>query len=123
LLPSPDRGEDAIGVGGPVEGFGVGVGLVEESVDRGLEVDEGAEDAAFEPSPREFGEEALDGVEPGRGGRGEVEGPAGMSGKPGTHLGMLVGGIVVEDGVDEFARRNLPGLTIATLIASILGLI
>ena len=56
---------------------------------------------------REFGEEALDGVEPGCGGRGEVEGPAGMAGQPCAHLGMFVGGIVVDDGMDHLSLRHL----------------
>src|SRR6201981_1693408 len=56
---------------------------------------------------RRFGEEALDGVEPGcRCGR-EVEGPAGMPGQPLAHLRMLVGCVVVDDGVDLLSRRHL----------------
>jgi hypothetical protein len=37
----------------------------EEAVDGGLEVDDGAEDAAFQAAPGQPGEEALDRVEPG----------------------------------------------------------
>jgi hypothetical protein len=36
-----------------------------------------------------------------------MEGPARVAGEPGQDLGMLVGGIVVEDGVDHLARRHL----------------
>ena len=54
-----------VGVGGPDEGLGIGIGLGEEAVDGGLKVDDGAEDAAFEASAGELGEEALDGIEPG----------------------------------------------------------
>ena len=36
-----------------------------------------------------------------------MEGPAGMAGKPCAHLGMFVGGIVVDDGVDRLSRRYL----------------
>ena len=50
---------------GPDEGFGVGIGLGEEAVDGGLEFDDRAEHAAFEPSLGQLGEEALDGIEPG----------------------------------------------------------
>ena len=34
-----DGGDDLIGIGGPYEGFGVIVGLPEETVDGGLKVD------------------------------------------------------------------------------------
>ncbi len=47
-----------------MEGFGIIVVLLDVAVDGGLEVDDGAEDAAFEASPGERGEEALDGVDP-----------------------------------------------------------
>ena len=56
----------------------------------------GAEHAAFQPALGELGEEALDGIEPGAGGRGEVEGEARVPGEPGLDLGVLVGGVVVE---------------------------
>ena len=46
--------------------------------------------------------------EPGAGGRGEVEGEAGVAGEPGDHLRLLVGGVVVEDDVDDLAGRDLP---------------
>ena len=37
------------------------VGLGDEAINRRLELDEGAEDTAFEAAPRELGEEAFDG--------------------------------------------------------------
>ena len=46
------------------KGFGLLVVLGDEAVDGGLQVDDGAEDAALQPPPGELGEEALDGVEP-----------------------------------------------------------
>jgi len=76
LVPASDGGDDLIGVGGPYEGFGVVVGLGEETVDRCLQIDQRAEHAALESSPGELGEEALDGIEPRSGGSGEVERPA-----------------------------------------------
>ena len=36
-----------------------------------------------------------------------MEGEAGMAGEPGPDLRMLVGGVVVEDGMDELAGRHL----------------
>ena len=55
------------------------IGLRNEAVDGGLELDEGAEDTALEAAPRELGEEALDRIEPGAGSRGEVEDKARMA--------------------------------------------
>jgi hypothetical protein len=40
LVPAFDGGDDPIWIGGPQEGFGIIVGLPEEAVDCGLEVDE-----------------------------------------------------------------------------------
>jgi len=98
--------DDAGGGGGPDEGLGVGVMIVEVVVDGGLEVDDRAEDTAFEAPAAHRREEAFDGVEPrSRGGR-EVEDPAWVSGEPGLHLGMLVDGVIVQDDVDHLAGRN-----------------
>jgi hypothetical protein len=47
LVPSFDGGDDAVGIGGPDEGFGGFVGLVDEAGDGGLQLDEGTEDAAL----------------------------------------------------------------------------
>src|SRR5260221_973376 len=77
------------------------VGLGDEAVDGGLEVDDRAKDAALEAAPGEFGEEALDGIEPRAGGRGEVEDEARMARQPGLDLRMLMGGVVVDDDVDD----------------------
>ena len=46
-MPTPDGSDDFVGVSGPSEGLRVVVGLVEESVDGGLEIDDRAEDTAF----------------------------------------------------------------------------
>src|SRR3954470_20848813 len=106
LVPAYDGGDDLVGVCGPGEGLGVMVGLVEIAVDGGLEVDDGAEHAALQSALGERGEEGLDGVEPGARGRGEVEGEARVAGEPGQHLGLLVGGVVVENDVDDLAGRG-----------------
>src|SRR5215203_5717449 len=89
------------------EGLGVMVGLLDVTIDGALKVEHRAEDAPFQSPLGEGGEEGLHRVEPGTGGRGEVEGEARMAGEPGDHLGMLVGGIVVEDDVDELAGRDV----------------
>src|ERR1700737_1318637 len=62
---------------------------------------------AFQSSLRELGEEALDSVEPGCQSWGEVEGPAGMPYQPLAHFRMLVGCVIVDDGVDRLLDRHL----------------
>jgi hypothetical protein len=60
----------------------------------------------FEGSLSEDGEEALDCVERGGRGLGEVEGQAWMARQPLLHRGMLVGGVIAEDCVDLLAWRE-----------------
>ena len=85
MFPAADFFDDGIGVGGPDEWFGIGIGLLQEAVDGGLEIDDAFEDAAFEPPPCQLGEEALDGVEPGGGGWGEMEMKALVPFEPGAN--------------------------------------
>ena len=106
-MPSSDGGDDFVWVSGPCEGFGVDIGLGDEAVDGGLEIDDGAEDAALEAALGELGEEAFDGIEPGARGRGEVEDEALVPVEPSTDLRVLVSGVVVEDDVDDLAGRHL----------------
>ena len=40
LMPAPDGGDDFFGIGGPGEGLGHLVGLLDEAVDGGLEIDD-----------------------------------------------------------------------------------
>jgi len=107
LVPSFHGSDDFVWVGCPCKGFGVFVGFGHEAIDGGLEINERVEDAAFEPSAGQGGEEALDGVEPGGRCRREVEDPSGMTYEPGTDLGLLVGGVVVEDGMDDLTGGHL----------------
>ena len=65
LEPSISGGNDRIWIGAPDERFWGLVVLFDEAVDRGLQVDNGAKDAIFEPASGELGEEAFDGVQPG----------------------------------------------------------
>ena len=53
-MPSSDSGDDFVWVGGPGEGFGIIVGLDEEAVDGGLEVDDTSKDTALESPFGEF---------------------------------------------------------------------
>ena len=63
-MPSFDSGDNFVWIGGPGEGFGLVVMLCDEAIDGGLEVDYGVEDTAFQAAFGEFGEEALDDIEP-----------------------------------------------------------
>jgi hypothetical protein len=94
LVPASDGGDDFVGVGGPLERLGLSAVVVEEAVDGGLKIDDGAESAALEASLAQH-EEAFDGVEPVSGSWGEMESPARMTRQPFPRLGMLVSGIVV----------------------------
>ena len=49
-MPSFDGGDDFVGIGGPHEGFWLGIGFCDEAVDGGLEIDDRAEDAALQSS-------------------------------------------------------------------------
>src|SRR5512132_494179 len=82
------------------------IGLFDEAVDRSLELDDRAEDAALETALGELGEEALDGVEPGAGGRREVEDEARVALQPRLDLRVFVRGVVVEDDVHDVADRH-----------------
>ena len=105
-MPTIDGGDDAIWVGGPDEGLGVVIVLLEEAFDRGLEVDDRMEDAAFQPALGELGEETLDRIEPGARGRREMEDETRVTRQPGHDFGVLVGGIVVENDMDHLAGRH-----------------
>ena len=77
------------------------------SIDRRLQVDERAEDAATDALPCHLGEEVLHRIEPGRRGRGEVKVQRGWRANQASTLGCLLGGVVVEDDVDRLVGDNL----------------
>ena len=89
MFPAADLSDDGIWVCGPDKRFGIGIGFVQEAVDGGLEIGDAFEGAAFEPPPCQLGEEALDRVEPGGGGWGEVEMKALVPPEPRQTLGCL----------------------------------
>jgi len=80
--------------------------LLDEAIDGGLEIDDGAEDAVLQASASQLGEEALDAVQPGTRRRHEVESPARMPSEPSADLRLFVGGVVVEDNVDGVVGRQ-----------------
>ena len=79
--------------------------LLQVAVDHGLEVGDRTEHAAADTLAGHLREEAFNRIEPGPGGWGEVKDPARVAGEPGFDLGMLVGGVIVENGVNQFAGR------------------
>src|SRR5262249_28106823 len=106
LEPSLHGGDDFHWALGPVEWPWVAVVFGEEAIDGGLQFDDGSEHAALETSLGQGGEEALDSVEPRSRGGCEVERPARVPGQLSADLGMLVGGVVVGDGMDQLAGRH-----------------
>ena len=100
MVPSFDGSDDFIRIGDPGKRFGVFVGFGDESIDGGLEINEGVEDTTVKPPLGEFGEETFDGIEPRTGCRGEVENKPLVAIEPGPDLWMLMGGVVVENDMD-----------------------
>ena len=107
-MPPPIDGSDNfVGIGGPDKRLWFVVRLSKKPIDGGLEIDDGAEDAALEAAAGQLGEVAFDRVEPRGGCWGEVENETGMALEPGADLGMLVGRVVVENYVDAFRPAPL----------------
>jgi len=101
-----DFGEDFFGGFGPDKRFGVGIVVFEVVVNGSFEFGDGGEDAATDALLSDQAEEALDLIEPGGRGGGEVQVKAGVLGQPCLNVAMLVGGVVVEDEVEiEFLGR------------------
>ena len=103
MVPSFHGSNDLVWIGCPGKGFGVFVGFGDEAIDGGLEIDQGVEDTALEASPGEFGEEALDGVEPGTRCWREMEYKPLMAVEPGSDLWVLMYGVVM-----GIPKRTLP---------------
>jgi len=65
LEPSVSGGDDVVGVGASDEWFGFGlIVLVDETIDSGLQVDDGSEDTMLEAALCQLSEEAFDRVQP-----------------------------------------------------------
>ena len=79
----------------------------DEAVDRGLQVDDGSKTPRLSLRFVQGREEALDRVEPGRRRRRGNGRPSRMTFEPSPNIWMLVGGVVVDDGVDCLARGYL----------------
>jgi hypothetical protein len=81
--------EDRFGGSGPYERSTIAVVGVDVAFDRVLQIVDGMEDSASDLTACDGGEEALDGVEPGGRGRGEMDRPARMIGQPFEDVGCL----------------------------------
>lgn len=68
--------------------------LVDIAADGVFEVGDGFEDAASDAPAGDDREETFNRVEPGSGGRSEMEDPARVIGQPAPDLGVLVGGVI-----------------------------
>lgn len=90
-VPATESGDDAVEIGAPDEGLGLGLGILgDESVDGVLQIDNAREDAVFQSLARELGNEALDSFEQRINRRTEVEGSPRVPSKPSPGLGCLV---------------------------------
>src|SRR5882757_798098 len=96
---------DLVGGYSPDEWSGIGILLGQVCVGGGLQIGDRTKDAATDALASHPGEEAFDRVEPGGG--GEVEDPARIACQPSQHLGVVVGGVVVEHRVDQLAGRDV----------------
>jgi len=77
-----DFGEDFFGGFGPEEGLWVGIVVFQVVVNGGFELGNGGEDAATDALLSDQPEDALDLIEPGGRGWGEVQVKAGVLGQP-----------------------------------------
>ena len=103
---SLDGGEDFVGGFGPFEGLWVLVVLVDEGADVSFELAGRTVYPALQLLAGQFGEPALDLIDPGGGCRREVDMPVRPSRQPGLDRRGLVGGVVVHDDVDVEACGN-----------------
>src|SRR3954466_4479985 len=106
-LPASNLLDDAVRICGPDKGSWAFVCLRQEAIDRLLEVDDAAKDAAPESLVGQLGEETFDRIEPGGRGRREMELEPRMPREPGADICMLVGGVVVHDQVQVQIWRGL----------------
>src|SRR6476659_4645445 len=81
--------------------------MADEAVDLFDQVGGGDEGASTDGALSDEGKEAFDLVEPGGIGGREVNVPTRTAGEPGSDLGMLVGGVVVDNEMDVELDRHI----------------
>ena len=96
-MPAFDGHDYLVRVSGPGEGLWRLVCFGDEAIDSGQQIDHRSEDASLQLPLGQLDEVSLHGAESGAGGRREVEGGALVPSKPSMHLGVLMGGVIVED--------------------------
>lgn len=100
--------EDDFGCLGPDKSLGLTVVVADLAADGLLQIGNRFEHPPTNFPPGDDGKDALDSVEPRGRCRREVEDPAWVIGQPLPDLRMLVGAVVVEDGVDHLPGRDGP---------------
>ena len=103
-------GDDGVGVFSPDKRFAALVPAVDEPGDGFDQLADRAEGAAANGLSGDDPEEDLDHVQPGAGGRGEVQADPRVAGQPGVHGGVFVGGVVVTHEVQLLSRIGLGDL-------------
>src|SRR4051794_7077083 len=106
LSPTSHLSDDAIRICGPDERLRTFVGLRQKTIYGRLEVDDPAKGASLQPLAGKLGEEALDRVQPGCRRRGEVKVKSRVPWEPSTNLGMLEGGVVMDNQMQVQVRRG-----------------
>jgi hypothetical protein len=107
------RSRRSIEYGLPIHaGLPPSVASADEAIDFFDKVGGGLEGATTDDALGDEGEEAFDLVEPGGIGGREVNVPTRTAGEPSSDLGMLVGGVVVDDEMDVELGRHI-GLDVA----------
>ena len=81
--------------------------VFEEVVDRGLQVGDGAKDAALDRALGMVRKKPSTALSQEADALGEMERPSRMAFEPSANIGMLMGGVVVDDGVDRLSNGNL----------------
>ena len=91
-----------------LKGLRVFVVLFDEGADAGFDLAGRGVHTALQLLARQFGKPAFDLIDPGSGGRREVDVPVRSSRQPGLDRRGLVSGVVVHDDVDVQPLRDTP---------------
>ena len=105
-MPSPDSGDDLVGIFGPYQGLWVGIGIRDEAVDRTLEFLQGTEDTASEAPLGKERKQAFDRVEPGCRGWCKMKEKSGMLREPFQDIRVLMGCVIIDDDVNSELSRH-----------------
>jgi hypothetical protein len=108
LAKSLYRGENVVGGLHPTIGLWILVVGSDEGGDVGLQFGDGAMDTSLQLLSRQFGEPALDLVDPGCGGRREMHMPMMVARQPCLDPWGLMGGVVVHDNMHFGPFGHLP---------------